>query len=117
MDEGILSAMRVDCPYCHGRGAVKSALTMSVEIQRQIAAVMRRLTKERRQEAKLQITLHPAILERLRREDEAFLVQMEKQFGGYLTFRSDPAKHIEEFEIRNPDTNEIYCGVQRSATA
>ena len=117
VDEGILSAMRVDCPYCHGRGAVKSALTMSVEIQRQIAAVMRRLTNERRQESKLQITLHPSILDRLRREDEAFLVQMEKQFGGYLTFRSDPGKHIEEFEIRNPDTNEIYCGVQRQTIA
>ena len=31
------------CPYCNGRGTVKSARTMSVEIHRRLTSVIRRL--------------------------------------------------------------------------
>ena len=34
--ESVRSAVYDDCPYCKGRGKVKSALTMSVEIQRKL---------------------------------------------------------------------------------
>jgi len=35
--ESVRAAVYDDCPYCKGRGKVKSALTMSVEIQRRLA--------------------------------------------------------------------------------
>ena len=34
--ESVHAAVYDDCPYCKGRGKVKSALTMSVEIQRKL---------------------------------------------------------------------------------
>jgi ribonuclease G len=109
VDEGVLSSMYVDCPYCHGRGSVKSPLSMSVSIQRQIAAQMRKI-RQARQEGNLQITVHPTVLERLRKEDEAVLVDLEAKFTGRLAFRADPSRHVEEFEIRNGTTGELLYG-------
>ena len=116
VDEGVLSAMYVDCPYCQGRGSVKSSLSMSVEIQRQIVSAMRRF-KAAGQTRKLQIIVHPTILDRLRKEDEAVLVDLEAKFAGYLSFRPDPARHIEEFDIRNADTGEVLYATPKSGPA
>jgi ribonuclease G len=113
VDEGILSSMYVDCPYCNGRGSVKSSLSMSVEIQRQIVSVMRRF-KSGGQDRKLQIIVHPTVLERLRKEDEAILMDLETKFTGYLSFRADPGRHVEEFEIRNADTGEMMYSTPKN---
>jgi ribonuclease G len=109
VDEGVLSSMHVDCPYCKGKGSVKSPLSMSVEIQRQIVALMRRF-KGAGQGRKLQIIVSPTILERFRKEDEAILMDLESKFAGYLSFRADPARHVEDFEIRNAETGEVLHG-------
>ena len=105
-EESISTIMHVDCPYCSGRGSVKSPLGMSSEIQRQIGAVMR---KHERSDtaANLQIVVHPTVLERLREEDEQFLVALQKRFEGHLTFKSDPSKHVEYFSISNIDTGKV----------
>ncbi len=106
VDEGVLSSMYVDCPYCKGHGSVKSPLSMSVEIQRQMVALMRRF-KDAGQTRKLQIVVHPTVLERLRKEDEAILMSLEAKFAGYLSFRADGARHVEDFDVRNADTGEV----------
>jgi ribonuclease G len=105
-EESILSSMYMDCPYCKGRGNVKSHLGMSVEIQRHLAAIMR---KDKREEKSrdLKVIVHPAILERLRNEDEVFLVELEKKMGGHLGFRQDSSKHLEAFTIKDAETGEV----------
>ena len=105
-EESHLSVMYSDCPYCGGRGSVRSPLGMSVDIQRQIGAVMRRGEKDQRSRD-LQIIVHPTVLERLREKDEAFLVDLEKEHQGRLTFRSDPVRHVEFFGIKDAQTGEI----------
>lgn len=106
VDEGVLSSMYVDCPYCKGRGSVKSALSMSVEIQRQIVALMLKF-KGAGQSRKLMVVVHPTVLDRLRKEDEAVLMELETKFAGYISFRADPGRHVEDFEIRNAETTEV----------
>ena len=105
VEESITSTMHVDCPYCKGRGNVKSPLGMSVEIQRQIAAILRsrRDTEARR----LQIVVHPTVLDRLRREDEQVLVDLQDRAEGLLTFQSDPSKHMEYFAILDAENLEV----------
>ncbi len=105
-EESILSSMVVDCPYCHGRGCVKSPLGMSVEIQRQLSSVLRRF-RGRNEIPNLEITVHPTVLDRMRREDEQFLVEMEKQFKGNLVFKSDRMKHYEFFAISDVESGEV----------
>jgi ribonuclease G len=113
VEESLLSSMVIDCPYCHGRGSVRSPLGVSVEIQRQLSSVMRRY-RGRNAIPNLQIVLHPTVLDRLRREDEDFLVEMENKFKGRLVFRSDPSRHVEFFAILNAENNEVLYARKES---
>lgn len=106
VEESIFSTMNTGCPYCKGRGKVKSALQMSVDIQRQLNTVIRRHRRDGNCKD-LQVIVHPTVLERLRREDEQFLVELESRIGGQLTFKSDPNRHMEYFEIRDMAQNTV----------
>ena len=106
--ESNYSTMFDSCPYCRGRGIVKSSRTTSVEIQRKITSIVRRVrNRENGSELHLRVTLHPQNLERLRTEDESRLVLIENEHGVKLSFRADPAFHVEHFHIVNVDTNEV----------
>ncbi len=107
--ESLSSNLYTDCPYCRGRGIVKSATTMSVELQRKLSSVVRRLQgRNDGKEYSLRVLVHPSILERLRSEDAELLVRMERLFGVKLAFRADLNYHVENFKIINAVTNEEY---------
>jgi ribonuclease G len=106
VEESLLSTTHVDCPYCRGRGTVRAPLSVSVAVQRQISAIMQRM-KARKEPVALQVVVHPTVLERLRREDEKFLIELENRFNVKLSFRSDPTKHVEFFLISNATTDEV----------
>ncbi|WP_404420585.1 ribonuclease E/G [Nibricoccus sp. IMCC34717] len=107
--ESLSSNLYTDCPYCRGRGIVKSATTMSVELQRKLSSVVRRLqARNDGKEYSLRVLVHPSILERLRSEDAELLVRMEKLYGTKLAFRADMNYHVENFKIVNAITNEEY---------
>jgi ribonuclease G len=108
--ESVHSAVYDDCPYCKGRGKVKSALTMSVEIQRKLSEILKKRSRDE-SDFQLLIIVHPSILERLRTEDEKHLIEMEKRYFGKLSFRKDPALHAEAFKIVNVATNEELASV------
>jgi len=114
-EESIRATTYHDCPYCKGRGKVKSALSMSVEIQRHIAEVMRRWrVNHENEELPLKMIVNPSVLERLREEDEAQLIELEKKFQGRLTFVANGAIHQEEFTIQHAKTGEeLYSNVER----
>ncbi|MFH0908443.1 MAG: Rne/Rng family ribonuclease [bacterium] len=106
-EESVRASTYMNCPYCDGRGKVKSGLSMSVEIQRRIAEIMRR--QKARPDAKLavKISVNPSVLERLRTEDEQLLVEMERKFHGHLTFVANANMHVEEFTIVHSETGEM----------
>ncbi len=107
--ESLSANLYTGCPYCHGRGTVKSATTMSVELQRRLSSVARRLqARKDNKEYSLRVHVHPGILERLRSEDSELLVRVEKTYGVKLAFRADPNYHSENFKIINALTNEEY---------
>jgi ribonuclease G len=93
--ESLSGAVYEACPYCHGRGKIKSAMTMSVELQRALHLTMRKYPESH----ELKISVNPHILQRLRTEDEELLIEIERKYAGRLTFRSDPSFHHEKFTI------------------
>jgi ribonuclease G len=103
--ESVRSAVYDDCPYCKGRGKVKSAVTMSVEIQRKLQEILKKRTRDE-SDFQLQIVVHPTVRERLRTEDQQLITDLEKRYYGKLTLKSDPNLHAEEFRIFNGVTNE-----------
>jgi ribonuclease G len=95
------SGIYTDCPYCHGRGTVKSSRTMSVEVQRRLISVIRHIRARdgHDKEIALRVLLHPTNLDRLRHEDEDLLLEIEQSYGARLSFRADPIYHVENFKI------------------
>src|SRR5690606_6526304 len=107
--ESLTSNLYTDCPYCRGRGIVKSATTMSVELQGRRSSVGRRRTaRTAGKDYSPRVLVRPGILERLRSEDADLLVRMERLLGVKLAFRADPAYHVENYKILNAATGEEY---------
>lgn len=109
--ESTASGVYTGCPYCHGRGIVKSVRTLSVELQRKLISVLRKTRKSRNDESeiKINILLHPTLLDRLKTEDEEHLVDIEALYRAQLSFLSDPSFHIENFKFVDPNTgNELH---------
>jgi ribonuclease G len=100
--ESINSTVFETCPYCGGRGRIKSSMSMSVELQRALHQVLRSNPEVH----EVKVIVHPHLLNRLRTEDEELLVEIERKYEGRLTFRSDPALHHEKFTILNAMNNQ-----------
>ncbi len=108
--ESVRSAVYDDCPYCKGRGKVKSVVTMSVEIQRKLQEILKKRERDE-SDFQLRIVVHPTVLDRLRTEDEKHLIEMEKRYFGKLSFRADTGMHAEQFKIVNVDNGEELASV------
>jgi ribonuclease G len=93
--ESISGSVFEACPYCMGRGKVKSSMSVSVELQRALHLVLRNYPEVH----ELKITVNPHVLQRLRTADEELLIEIERKYEGRLTFRSDPNCHHERFMI------------------
>src|SRR5579862_9163951 len=103
--ESVHAAVYDDCPYCKGRGKVKSVVTMSVEIQRKLGEILKKRPRDE-SDFQLLVVVNPTVLDRLRTEDEKLIVEMEKRYFGKLSFRPEPTFHAEQFKIVNVATNE-----------
>jgi ribonuclease G len=101
--ESLSSSLYTNCSYCHGKGVVKSSMTMSVELQRALHTLMKRHQEDVHE---FKVTVHPELLNRLRTEDEDLLIDIERKYAARLSFKSDPTLHVEKFHIANAMTNE-----------
>jgi ribonuclease G len=108
--ESVHAAVSDDCSYCHGRGKVKSALTMSVEIQRKLSEILKRRHRDE-SDFQLRIVVNPTVLDRLRTQDEKLIIDLEKKYFGKLSFRPDPSFHAEQFKIINVADNEELVSI------
>ncbi|MGB6219696.1 Rne/Rng family ribonuclease [Haloferula sp.] len=97
LNESLRDTMFEPCPYCEGKGRVKTPMTMSVEIQRKLVTV---INKQREQGAgDLIVVVNSDVLNRFKTDDSKLLVELERSHSGRLIFRSDPALHRERFAI------------------
>lgn len=107
--ESHASGIYTGCPYCGGRGIVKSPRSMSVEIQRKVVSIIRHLraADKSRSAFNLRVLLHPTNLERLRSEDYQHLIDIEKAYNATLSFRADPTYHVENFKVVDAETGKM----------
>src|SRR3984957_16886323 len=102
VQESISRAVYMECPSCKGKGIIKSPETMSVEIQRALTRVMRLHPGVR----EVRVLLNAEVLDRLKKEDEEILIDLERKFQGRLSFRVNAKFHFEEFKLVNALTDE-----------
>ena len=116
--ESVRDAAYTDCDHCSGRGKLKSALTMSVDIQRKLGEIIKKRDKfEQRREQEsdfnLRVNVNPTVLERLRNEDEDIFIDMEKRYLVKISFRAEENMHQEEFEVYDANNNTSLARANR----
>ena len=102
-NESLESSTFDNCPYCKGRGLVKSTTSMSVEIQRKLNEV---LAKRKRNNAlkpahPFKLTANPKILERFKNEDKKVLQGIESDYNVRINLLPDPTYHVEEYKLQD----------------
>src|SRR5438093_11372988 len=94
--ESLSDSIYENCPYCQGRGVVKTSMTTSVELHRTLNSVMRTYQDSVHD---FRVIVNPDVLKRLREEDEELLIELERRYAGKLLFRGDASYHHEKFII------------------
>ncbi len=86
------------CPYCSGRGTVKSAVTMAIEAIRQAKRALKSS-----QHKTLELLVHPQVAVRLLQEDRPSLSALESQARSKILVLSDPSLHFEQIKLQVSD--------------
>jgi len=82
------------CPYCEGKGYVKSKTTMAYEIFRDLQREMRNAPGYR-----MTLNVHPNVASLLYDEERSGIEELEKHHQKQITIHARPGFHIEQFEI------------------
>jgi len=91
--ESVVRILSETCPYCEGRGFVKSARTVCYEIFRKI----KKLSPIPGQ--KITIRAHPSVAELLSDEERAGLEELESIYKIKINVMEDSGLHQENYEI------------------
>jgi ribonuclease G len=83
------------CPYCEGRGSIKSAISVCHEIFREI----QRADSFAPLEQKIIVVVHTEIAELLLGEESSYLDQLEKDLKKKIIVKVNPELHQEQFEV------------------
>ncbi|MFM9146630.1 MAG: Rne/Rng family ribonuclease [Verrucomicrobiota bacterium] len=107
--ESNTTSMYTACPHCQGSGSVKKPRTVSVEVQRKLLSVIRRLreTHGPDKELEINILLHPVNLERIVTEDRDFFRDLMKSCWVKLGTKADPTYSVEFFRLFDASGKEL----------
>ena len=105
-DRSILSKLTSKCPYCAGRGLVKSPMAISIEVQRRLTTLLRKAEADKKP-FEPKIIVAPQVMQRLRTEDAQVLADLQRSFNTRLTFVSELHRHPEAFSILDAATSQV----------
>ncbi len=100
--ETIGEAMTEGCPYCQGRGRVKSPETVSIELEREL----RRLVSETDEEAFV-VTVNPEVAVHLIGPMGETIDEIERRLKRAIYVRANEELHIEKSEIVPGNMQEV----------
>ena len=93
--ESLMRILADTCPYCEGKGYIRSEKTVCADIYRALAKELPTL-----RDRKITVNVHPAIADRLYDEEREAIETLEKKFKKRITVRKKDL-HREQFEIEN----------------
>src|ERR1041384_2915149 len=99
--ESLSDSIYENCPYCQGRGVVKTSMTTSVELHRTLNTVMRKYQDSVHD---FLIILNPDVLKRLKEEDKEILIDLQRRYAARLALRGDPTYHHEKFLVADANS-------------
>jgi ribonuclease G len=81
------------CPYCEGKGFVKSPRTISYEIFRKTIRLAAHGAE------RIIVTAHPSVAELLSDEERASVEDIESRYNVKITIRESRSFHQENYEV------------------
>ncbi len=94
MRPSLESAVYDTCPYCEGKGMIKSTATMAIQVIRDLRRALRG-SKDRI----VNVYVHPDVSERLLQQEKKALRLLEKTTASRISVYSEPAAHREDANI------------------
>jgi ribonuclease G len=85
-----------NCPYCQGKGMVKSDEAMVTSVLRKL----RSFIKSNRKKQVIEVCVHPRIAQRLVNQDAPAIDSLKRLFRRRVSVVSDDTLHIEESKIK-----------------
>jgi ribonuclease G len=82
------------CPYCDGRGYIKSSRTVCYEVFRELQKSF--VASE---EKKALVSVNPSVADMLYDEERSGVEELEKEFGKKIVIKADPNMHQEQFDV------------------
>ncbi|HXY62400.1 MAG TPA: Rne/Rng family ribonuclease [Nitrospirota bacterium] len=82
------------CPYCDGRGYIKSSRTVCYEVMRELR---RAFTSA--EEKKALVTVNSMVADMLYDEERQGVEELEKEFQKKIVIKADPNLHQEQYEV------------------
>lgn len=83
------------CPYCHGRGKIKSVSTMGIWIFKELKKIL----SENQNKKEVQVTANPEVINQLLKEHEKSIETIEKRYRAKIGFTLAPNAHIEDVKV------------------
>ena len=93
--DSIQRTLCTSCPYCEGRGQVKSAISVSYEAMREV----RRMRRTHKDATKFLINVHPEVVDILLDEERKHIEELESMLGIQLVIKGDIELHREGLEV------------------
>lgn len=90
--ESLSQTLLTSCPYCIGKGLIKTHESVSIEIER----ALKKLIYNQNQFA-LKLTLHPEVDHFLKGDDKYYLIQLAQKANAHLEFNVDDTLHLNEY--------------------
>jgi len=95
--ESLVRQLCEPCPYCEGKGFVKSTLTVCYDVLREIRRQSENLPGHR-----LEVWVNPTVADLLAVAEHEHVVLLERRFNKTIVVSSRPEFHSEQFEIHLP---------------
>jgi len=97
MHKSIESTSHVECPYCGGRGVVKSAETIAIETARKIDKI---LSRSKKRHTRIEVLSHPHVHDALVSNQAKMLGDIQRRHRCKIELREDSNKHLEDVFIQ-----------------
>ncbi|MGV7221030.1 MAG: Rne/Rng family ribonuclease [Nitrospinales bacterium] len=93
--ENLIQTLCDPCPYCEGRGHIKSPTTVCYEIIR----ALQRIGEDSLSKRSITLEIHPVIYDLLVEEESAFLDDLAKRHMVEVNIQVNPKLHQEKYNI------------------
>ena len=95
MRKSLESASTQSCPYCQGKGIIRSKETVASEVLQKLAALLKGLKREH-----VEITASPDVVDVLSRDNCRVIHTLEAQTKNRVSLLPDAQIHAEEFKMK-----------------